>query len=43
LNEVWLKDESRNPIGSFKARGMALAVTRAKALGVKEFVVPTYT
>jgi threonine synthase len=41
LSEVWLKDEGRNPTGSFKARGMATAVTRAKALGVKEFVVPT--
>jgi threonine synthase len=41
LREVWLKDEGRNPTGSFKARGMAVAVTRAKALGVKEFVVPT--
>ncbi len=41
LSEVWLKDEGRNPTGSFKARGMAVAVTRAKALGVKGFVVPT--
>ena len=41
LREVWLKDEGRNPTGTFKARGMAAAVTRAKALGVKEFVVPT--
>ena len=41
LSEVWVKDEGRNPTGSFKARGMAAAVTRAKALGVKEFVVPT--
>jgi threonine synthase len=41
LREVWLKDEGRNPTGTFKARGMAVAVTRAKALGVKEFVVPT--
>lgn len=41
LSNVWLKDEGRNPTGSFKARGMAAAVTRAKALGVKEFVVPT--
>ncbi len=41
LRDVWLKDEGRNPTGSFKARGMAAAVTRAKALGVKEFVVPT--
>ena len=41
LADVWLKDEGRNPTGSFKARGMAVAVTRARALGVKEFVVPT--
>jgi len=41
LRDVRLKDEGRNPTGSFKARGMATAVTRAKALGVKEFVVPT--
>ena len=41
FTEVWLKDEGRNPTGSFKARGMAVAVTRAKALGVQEFVVPT--
>lgn len=41
LRDLWLKDEGRNPTGSFKARGMATAVTRAKALGVTEFVVPT--
>jgi threonine synthase len=41
LSDVWLKDEGRNPTGSFKARGMAMAITRAKVLGVKEFVVPT--
>jgi threonine synthase len=29
-----VKDEARNPTGSFKARGMALAVTRARELGV---------
>ncbi len=31
--EVWLKDESGNPTGSFKARGLALAITRARELG----------
>jgi threonine synthase len=41
LSDVWVKDEGRNPTGSFKARGMAMAITRAKVLGVKEFVVPT--
>jgi threonine synthase len=41
FKKIWIKDEGRNPTGSFKARGMAMAVTRAKVLGVKEFVVPT--
>ncbi|MFN8595881.1 MAG: threonine synthase [Anaerolineae bacterium] len=40
-HELWLKDEGRNPTGTFKARGMAVAVSRALALGVKEFVLPT--
>lgn len=31
--ELWLKDESGNPTGSFKARGLALAVNRARELG----------
>ena len=30
---IWIKDESRNPTGSFKARGMALAVSMARLLG----------
>jgi threonine synthase len=41
VREVWVKEEGLNPTGSFKARGMSAAVTRAKALGVKGFVVPT--
>lgn len=41
FKRIWIKDEGQNPTGSFKARGMAVAVTRAKILGVKEFVVPT--
>ena len=41
FDDLWLKDEGRNPTGTFKARGMAVAVTRAKMLDVKEFVVPT--
>ncbi|HVR08404.1 MAG TPA: threonine synthase [Thermoanaerobaculia bacterium] len=31
--EVWIKDESGNPTGSFKARGLSLAVNRARELG----------
>src|SRR6185503_19586870 len=38
---LWIKDEGLNPTGSFKARGMSAAVTRAKAFGVAGFTVPT--
>jgi threonine synthase len=38
---IWLKDESTNPTGSFKARGLAMAVTRAVLGGAEAFVVPT--
>ena len=38
---VWVKDEARNPTGSFKARGMALAVSMAKHLGAKKFSAPS--
>jgi threonine synthase len=36
-----IKDESQLPTGSFKARGMAVAVSMAKALGVTRVAVPT--
>ena len=38
---MWIKDEGLNPTGSFKARGMSAAVTRARALGVPGLVTPT--
>ena len=41
VDTLWVKDEGLNPTGSFKARGMSAAVTRAKGLGVSGFVVPT--
>lgn len=41
LGALWVKDEGVNPTASFKARGMALAVTRARALGAPGLVVPT--
>ena len=41
VRRVWIKEEGLNPTGSFKARGMSAAVTRAAALGVKGFSVPT--
>jgi threonine synthase len=41
LPKLFIKDESPNPTGSFKARGLCVAVSRAMELGVNEFVVPT--
>jgi threonine synthase len=41
LPQLYIKDESGQPTGSFKARGMAVAISRAVELGVREFVVPT--
>jgi len=38
---ILVKDESRLPTGSFKARGLALAVSMAKALGIKHMAMPT--
>lgn len=38
---VWVKDEARNPTGSFKARGMALAVSMAKLLGARGLAAPS--
>src|SRR2546425_523690 len=35
LKHLYVKDEGLNPTGSFKARGMTTAVTRAKQLGAK--------
>src|SRR5688500_40036 len=39
--DVLVKDEARLPTGSFKARGLALAVTMAKWLGVERMAIPT--
>ena len=41
LRDLWVKDEGKNPTGSFKARGLAVAVTRATRAGACRFVVPT--
>jgi len=41
LTEVLIKDESANPTGSFKARGLSMAVSKAKELGVDHCIVPT--
>ena len=39
--EILVKDESRLPTGSFKARGLALAVSMAKERGVRSMAMPT--
>lgn len=41
LKQLYIKDESQNPTGSFKARGMTAAVSMAKELGVKKIAVPS--
>jgi threonine synthase len=41
LRRLYLKDESLNPTGSFKARGLCLAVSMAKELGVKKLAIPS--
>lgn len=41
VKDLMIKDESRLPTGSFKARGMALAITMANEFGIKRVAVPT--
>jgi len=40
-SRAYLKEEGANPTGSFKARGLALAVTMAKHYGFKKLAVPS--
>jgi threonine synthase len=41
LGNVWIKDEAANPTGSFKARGLSAAITRATLAGARKFTLPT--
>ena len=41
LSRLWIKDEAANPTGSFKARGLSVAVTMAKALGAEKLAIPS--
>jgi threonine synthase len=41
LKKILLKDESVNPTGSFKARGLSVAVSKAKELGIRHCIIPT--
>lgn len=41
VRALYIKDESANPTGTFKARGMAVAVSMARQLGLKRVAVPS--
>ena len=41
FSQLYLKDEAYNPTGSFKARGLSMAISKAKELGVRKCVIPT--
>jgi threonine synthase len=41
VGRVWVKDEGQNPTGSFKARGLCMAVSRAKELGASAVALPS--
>lgn len=41
LAKLWVKDESQLPTGTFKSRGMTLAVSMARHLGLKRLALPT--
>jgi len=40
-SEVWMKDEGQLPTGSFKARGLGMAISKAKELGIKSVCIPS--
>ena len=41
MEALWVKDESPLPGGSFKARGLAMAVSKAKELGLMKLAIPS--
>jgi threonine synthase len=41
LTNLLVKDESSNPTGTFKARGLSAAISKAKELGIKKVIIPT--
>ena len=40
ISNLYIKDESFNPTGSFKARGLSCAVSKAHEHGIRKFVIP---
>lgn len=41
FDHLYIKDEGLNPTGSFKARGLCAAISKAKELGIKSVSIPT--
>ena len=41
FSALWIKDEGNNPTGSFKARGLSAAVSKAKEQGKTKIALPT--
>jgi threonine synthase len=41
LQDLWVKDEGLNPTGSFKARGLACAISICRELGIKKIAIPS--
>jgi threonine synthase len=41
LRHVWGKDEGQNPTGTFKARGLGMAIGRGRTLGARGFIIPS--
>ena len=41
VGRLWIKDEGQNPTGSFKDRGLCMAVSRAFELGAPELAIPS--
>lgn len=41
IKRLWIKDEAQNPTGSFKDRGLSVAISLAKELGIKKVAIPS--
>lgn len=41
LDWLWIKDESQLPTGSFKSRGLAMAISMARQFGIRRVAIPT--
>ncbi len=41
FSDLWIKDEGNNPTGSFKARGLSAAISKARELGYTKVAIPT--